>query len=102
MFAIACVLLALVVCAYKGAKLPIMALNHEREKRMFKHWFGFGDPLIAYVYVDIRAAPWREKMHSITNLATEWCRLDPQRAVKALSALIVIPWLIHWITHWIL
>ncbi len=87
----------LLVCAYKGAKLPFAALRHAREREMFRHWFGFTDPRIDYVYANIRAAPWRMWKHELTDLIVEWNKLDTQRAAKFAAALIVIPWIIHWI-----
>lgn len=96
MRAIFCIL-GLLVCAYKGAKLPVAAMFHERERTMFAHWFGFSDPEIRYVFINIRAASWRDKPHHLTNLIVEWNRLDAQRGAKAFCALIAIPWLVHWL-----
>ena len=59
-----------------------------RDRRAFERKFGWDDPRLAPHYARLRS---RERwFHSLVNVATEWVRLDAQRAAKLL--LDVVAW----------
>lgn len=63
-------------------------LGNPADARAFDHHFGWSDPALSPHYERLRHR--RRWLHSLMNVATEWVRLDAQRAAKVL--LDVLAW----------
>lgn len=87
-------LVSFVLCSVKGWVLPVLALipgEQEKEDKL-DHCAGFCDPEMERHYV--RA--YREwTVHAWTNPLVEWYRLEPQRAAKLSSGVILALLLTH-------
>ena len=90
--------IGILVCAYKGAKLPFLYIipGVQNKEDLLDRWFGITDPRLDYVIDNLKAEPWRW-MHHTTDLVVEWARLRPQVTAKVFCAAIAIPWVIHWV-----
>jgi hypothetical protein len=72
--------------------------NNDRER--VAHGWGLWSPGMSphwwRVRDDWRRRDWRDMQHALTNLGTEWCRLDAQRAFKVMFWLMVAIALLSW------
>lgn len=75
------VFLGLLVCAYKGIKIPF-----GNDKGMRDGWFGFKDSRLDSAWKRVHTD---RSMHNLTNLIVEWNRLDAQRGAKVFCGLIL-------------
>ena len=62
---------------------PFPFLRNERDHARLKNWAGVTAPEMKPHWDRYLDSPWN--IHELINVATEWVRLDPQRASKMLA-----------------
>lgn len=64
-------------------RAPFPFLRNERDFNRLRHWGGVTSPAMQEHWSRYLDSPWN--IHELINVATEWVRLDPQRASKMLA-----------------
>lgn len=84
------IFLGLLVCAYKGIKIPFF-----NDRGMRDNWFGFKDTRLSSAWKRVRD---KRSKHNLTNLIVEWNRLDAQRGAKVFCGLILTGMVLVYVT----
>ena len=77
----------------------MLGFGSEHDRQRVAHGLGWWAPEMRphwqRLWADIRYLDWRDGQHAITNISTEWVRLDAQRAQK--FYLTIIAGLLVWL-----